>query len=91
MFLIILGLLIVGIFTGLLLRNRLRVSMGPVINILVWLLLFILGIKVGSDERIVNGIATLGAEALMVCTATVAGSAVAAWGLWRIVRRREVR
>ena len=89
MFLIILSILAGGIGIGFLLRKRVRLQLTPVVNVLIWLLLFILGVKVGSDERIVRGLATLGVEALIVAVVAMVGSCAAAAVLWKIVRRRE--
>ena len=81
-----------GIIAGRLLRRHPITWLGKVINILIWLLLFLLGVEVGGDDRIVEGIATLGAEAVGIATlgaeavgiafAGVAGSALLASGLW---------
>ena len=51
--------------------------------VLIWLLLFLLGVEVGGNPRIIQGIATLGAEALVLGVAGIVGSAVLAWTLWR--------
>lgn len=84
MFLIILGLLIAGVLAGKMLRGYIKISMDSTINVLVWILLFILGVKVGCDERIVRGIVSLGWEAAIICAGTVIGSCTAAWILWKI-------
>lgn len=72
-----------GILFGRLLRNRELKYLSKVINILIWLLLFLLGVEVGGDERIVKGITGLGVEALGISIAAVFGSALLAWGLWK--------
>lgn len=76
-----------GIALGWLLRNRRLLFLGRVTNMLIWLLLFLLGVEVGGDERIVRGIASLGVEAAVVAAAGVAGSSLLAWALWRWARR----
>ena len=50
---------------------------------LIWLLLFLLGVEVGENPRIIQGIANLGVEALVLGVAGIAGSAVLSWALWR--------
>lgn len=72
-----------GIGIGRVLRNCNLSFLSKVINVLIWILLFLLGVEVGGDERIINGIANLGAEAIGISVAAVAGSALFAWGLWR--------
>ena len=56
---------------------------------LIWTLLFLLGLEVGSNERIVSGLATLGLEAILITLAGTLGSVWAAWGLWRYTQRHS--
>lgn len=72
-----------GILLGRFLRNRNLSLLSKTINVLIWMLLFLLGVEVGGDERIVKGIANLGAEAIVISAAAVAGSTIFAWGLWK--------
>lgn len=72
-----------GIALGWLLRRRRLPMLGKIINFFIWVLLFLLGVEVGGDERIVNGIASLGLEAAIIAVAGVAGSAVIALLLWK--------
>lgn len=88
MFTIIL-IMAAGIGLGWLLRGKKLPFLGKITNFLIWVLLFLLGVEVGGDERIVNGIATLGVEAVAVAVAGVAGSCLPAWGLWRWARSRK--
>lgn len=76
-----------GVLAGRLLHRYRLSRLGTVTNILIWVLLFLLGVEVGGDERIVNGIATLGLEAVCVAVAGVAGSALLASGLWSWSKR----
>ena len=53
-----------GILVGRVLHRH-RLSVIPrVITVLIWMLLFLLGIEVGSNERIINGLIEIGGEAL---------------------------
>lgn len=81
--LIIIGIMAVGLLTGYLLRHRPMKYLGKVITVVIWLLLFFLGVAAGSDERIVRWIASLGAEALAVSVAGVLGSSAFAYLLWK--------
>lgn len=76
-----------GMLAGYLLRRLLFGRLGRVITALIWMLLFLLGLEVGSNERIVSGLATLGLEALLITLAGTLGSVMAAWGLWRYTHR----
>lgn len=81
--------MLAGIGTGYLLRRRMKIRVQGVITVLIWVLLFILGVEVGGDERIIGALHTLGAEALLLAVAGTLGSVVAAWLLWRQVRRKK--
>lgn len=57
---------------------------GRIVTWLIWLLLFLLGIEVGSNEMIVRSLPTLGIEALLLSSAATLGCCVLAWALWRV-------
>ena len=78
-----------GIAAGWLLRGRIPGGLGRVIDALIWALLFLLGVEVGSDETIFSGIAGLGSEAILVAGAGVAGSAALSLLLWKWVKARK--
>ena len=69
-------IMLCGIGAGYLLRNRKMSFIGRVITALIWVLLFLLGIEVGANPRIVNGLQTLGLEAIVLTIAGSLGSAV---------------
>lgn len=77
--------MLAGMLAGYLLRKRNLGGLHPAITLLIWLLLFILGVEVGGNEQIVNGLHTIGLEALALTLGGTLGSVVAAWGLWRLV------
>ena len=83
----VVAIMLCGMGAGWLLGGRWSKAVGRAINVLIWLLLFLLGVEVGGNKRIVEGIATLGLEALLLALAGCAGSAVLAWALWRWSRR----
>lgn len=56
---------------------------------LIWTLLFLLGIDVGSNESIIKGLHTLGIEAFLITLAGVVGSTLSAWGLWYLLYIRK--
>ena len=84
-------IMLCGIGAGYLLRNRKMSFIGRVITALIWVLLFLLGIEVGANPRIVNGLQTLGLEAIVLTIAGSLGSAVFAWALWRYVSSRGAK
>ena len=78
-----------GIELGRLLRHRKLPWLGVATNVLIWLLLFLLGIEVGNDDRIIRGIASLGLEALVIALAGLAGGAVLSLLLWRYTSKNR--
>lgn len=78
-----------GILTGRLLLGRRLSFAQPLITVIIWALLFLLGLEAGSDPAVVGGLATLGATAFVLFAFSVAGSILAAWGLWRWIDRRK--
>ena len=96
MFIVILFIFL-GILSGYLLRKKALAGdeakmegvarwQGRIVTWLIWLLLFLLGIEVGSNDRIISALPTLGVEALGLSVAATLGSCLLAWGLWKIVK-----
>ncbi len=83
--LILFAVLFGGILTGRLLRRRPFRALGNVITVIIWLLLFVLGVEVGGNEQVVRSLATLGVQALVLCTGALAGSIACSWLLWRSI------
>ena len=86
---IVMLFIFLGILTGYLLRKRAGRWQGRVVTGLIWLLLFLLGVEVGGDGRIVEALPTLGVEALVLSVAATLGSCLLAWGLWKMVKGGE--
>lgn len=85
----VIGLMLGGMCIGFLLRKRQLAGIHRIITILIWILLFLLGVEVGGNRQIIEGLATLGLEALVITLATVLGSCLAAWVLWKELYRRK--
>lgn len=77
----VISLMFAGIITGHIIKRKIH-FINKVITILIWLLLFILGLEVGSNRQIIESIATLGIEAVIITISAVTGSCLAAWLLW---------
>lgn len=82
---IIIGIMLTGMIIGYLLRNQKLSRIHQGITLLIWLLLFLLGIDVGGNETIIKGLHTIGIEAAIITLAAVIGSVLAAWGLWYLL------
>lgn len=84
-------IMLCGIGTGYLLRNKKISFLGRIITALIWVLLFLLGIEVGSNPRIIGGIQTLGLEAVVLTFGGSAGSVLFAWALWKYVTAKQMK
>ncbi|MBM6993494.1 MAG: LysO family transporter [Prevotella sp.] len=84
----VIAVMVVGILVGYLLRGRRVKALQPAITVLIWALLFLLGIEVGHNRRIIAGLPTLGLEALIISALALAGSLLLAWLLWTVIRRK---
>lgn len=78
-----------GIGVGWLLRHRRLTMLSRVITVLIWALLFCLGVEVGMNPQVINRLQDLGLEALVLCLAGTLGSLVLAWLLWRVVLKKK--
>lgn len=75
----VIGIMFGGIALGYLLRRvELLQKIGKPISYTILLLLFLLGLSVGSNEAIVNNLGRLGGQALLIALFTTAGSVLAA-------------
>ena len=101
MFIVILFIFL-GILSGVLYRELstgARIShtevaarwQGRIVTWLIWLLLFLLGVEVGSNEMIVRSLPTLGVEALLLSSAATLGCCVLAWMLSRVSKNNTVQ
>ena len=84
-------IMLCGIGTGYLLRNKKMSFIGRIITALIWVLLFLLGIEVGSNPRIISGLQTLGLEAIALNFGGSLGSALFAWALWKYVTAKQAK
>ena len=90
---VLIGIMLTGMLIGYLLRNKRLSWIHRIITLLIWLLLFLLGIDVGGNAAIIRGLHTIGLEAFIITLAAVIGSTLAAWGLWYLIyiRNKEER
>lgn len=86
----VVGLMLVGVVTGYFLRNRNMKWVNKVVMVLIWILLFLLGIDVGANEKIINGLHTIGLEALLITVFALAGSLAGARLLWGWINKKKI-
>lgn len=86
---IMIGMMLLGVLIGYLAPKHKLKKVSFLITALIWILLFLLGIEAGSNKRIVEGLHTLGLEAVLIMLGGVMGSAVAAAFLWKYLLRNR--
>lgn len=81
--------ILIGIAVGYLIRQKRIVKYtAQLLNGVIVLLLFVLGIAVGSNEQLVAGFTSLGIEALLLTIGGTLGSLIAAKILYKKVFHR---
>ena len=76
----VVGIMVLGILIGYAARNiSILQKVGSSISLTIFLLLFLLGVSVGSNEAIVKELGRLGQTALLIAVAGTVGSVIAAW------------
>jgi len=81
----IIGIMLAGIVVGVVLHyKKCYPKTGQYINYTIYVLLFILGLSVGSNQEITSNLVALGKTALIITIAGVFGSAIAALLISRI-------
>ena len=88
---IVIAMMFSGIAFGYIMRSRKINGIHKVITMLVWALLFVLGVEVGGNPNIIKSLHTLGVEAIFIAGMSILGSAVAAMLLWKNVKKHEER
>lgn len=84
----IVAIMLSGMAVGFLLRKR-RLKVVPhAVTVLIWLLLFFLGVEVGENPQVINGISSLGLEALWLSLTGIVGTVLFSWTLWRWVNKK---
>lgn len=85
----VIGLMLAGMLTGFLLHKYRLGFIHPVITLLIWVLLFLLGMEVGGNDAIIRGLHTIGLEALILTIGGTLGSVIAAKVLWQMLEKKK--
>ena len=85
---VVIAFIFAGIFVGYMLRRRDTEVLSKAITVLVWTLLFLMGVEVGGNDDVMLALPTLGIEALVIALLSVMGSCLAAWTLWKWTNRK---
>ncbi|MDD5530773.1 MAG: LysO family transporter [bacterium] len=89
--LIIIALLISGILLGFLLREKkgIIVLTDKLTNWTVYLLLLLLGISIGSNEKIISNIGSIGINAIILAVGTVIGSVLLSYVVYLLYFKKN--
>lgn len=81
--LIVIGLMVSGIILGYILREKNLKFVQKLITCAIFALLFLLGISVGTNNKIMDNLGTIGLDALVITLGAVAGSILCAWAVYK--------
>ena len=80
-----------GVLIGYILRNiRAIPALVSKINIyIIFLLLFVMGLSVGSTPQVIQGLGTLGLLGIAISVVSIAGSVFLSWIVYRHLFKKE--
>jgi len=87
---IVIACMLAGIVAGYLFRKRKLHFIHRVILLLIWLLLFLLGLEVGMNDQVISQFGHLGFEAFLLAFAGTLGSVLFAGILWLCLSTKPV-
>jgi uncharacterized membrane protein YbjE (DUF340 family) len=83
-------LIISGVLIGYLLRRIPQMqNIGTVLNLIIVLLLFFLGVSVGSNEDVLNNFSVIGFDALVLTVGGLLGTLLCAWWVYRTFFKKK--
>ncbi|MFI3261736.1 MAG: LysO family transporter [Rikenellaceae bacterium] len=81
----ILTIMAIGVILGRMLKSKNLEFVNKLVSVLIWLLLLLLGISVGANDKVMSSLDTIGISALILSSLATLGSCVAAWALYKFV------
>lgn len=83
----VLLLMLTGWLVGLAFRGKKKVTrwVDRAILIAIFLLLFFMGLSIGSNQLLVGALPTLGLNALIIAVGATIGSVILGWFAWKLV------
>lgn len=75
--------MLLGITVGFILRNNIKsMLINHLIFGVVLLLLFLMGLSIGTDNKLINVLPSLGLQAIIISFFSTFGSIIAGWIIW---------
>lgn len=79
----IIATMLLGITVGFILRNNIKsMLINHLIFGVVLLLLFLMGLSIGTDNKLINVLPSLGLQAIIISFFSTFGSIIAGWIIW---------
>ena len=75
--------MLLGITVGFILRNNIKSTLiNHLIFGVVLLLLFLMGLSIGTDNKLISVLPSLGLQAIIISFFSTCGSIIAGWIIW---------
>ena len=75
--------MLLGITVGFILRNNIKsMLINHLIFSVVLLLLFLMGLSIGTDNKLISVLPSLGLQAIIISFFSTFGSIIAGWIIW---------
>lgn len=75
--------MLLGITVGFILRNNIKLTLiNHLIFGVVLLLLFLMGLSIGTDNKLISVLPSLGLQAIIISFFSTFGSIIAGWIIW---------
>ena len=89
----ILLILSAGILVGLLIVKypKLHLLNNQLLNMAIYLLLFLLGISVGTNQQVIQNLDKIGLEAILIAVASITGSVLASFLVFKLIFKQDAK
>lgn len=82
--------MLAGTGLGYLLRNvKIMKKCGLAVSVVIWIMLFSLGLKIGADRELTGNLSGIGLHALVLAAFGVAGSIIAATIVYKLLFKEK--
>ena len=87
----VIGLMTLGIVLGFFFRKstKSKTTVDKLTQVVIFLLLFVMGISIGSDKLIIKTLPTLGIQSLIITIGALAGSVLLAWLVYTLFFKKD--
>ena len=84
--------IILGVAVGYAIRRSTFTKyVGHIIQVIILLLLFFLGLSVGSNKQVVNNFGVIGFDAFVIAALATSGSVIAGWLVYKLFFKHKNR